>query len=340
MSASRAAKITTVLAAIAALTLVAIPAALAAFTSHTENPGDTVTAAPDFVAPAITATVVAKTQGGATGFVRKGGTYYVYANVSADTGNPASGLSTVKANVGELSSGQSAATLIAGTYTAGGASYNYRSSELTADATVEGSKAYSVTATDNAGNAGTVGGTAIVDNVAPTAVDIQTTNVGSGTNGLAEQGDKITYVFSEPIEPESILAGWNGTATNVVVRLVDNGVLGLSTGNDEVVVNNAANSAPLPLGAINMGRGDYVAGLLGGSVYFGATGTASSMAISGNTITITLGTYSAESILVARGTAAGTGTMSWTPVATPIDRAGNVMSTAPATESGAADKDF
>jgi hypothetical protein len=32
--------------------------------------------------------------------------------------------------------------------------------------------------------------------------------------------------------------------------------------------------------------------------------------------------------------------MTWTPVATPFDRAANAMSTTPATESGAADKDF
>jgi hypothetical protein len=340
MSARRAKTIVTTLIATIALALIAIPAALAAFSSNTENPGDTITAAPDFVSPAITATAVGKTQGGATGFVKKGGTYFVYANISADTGNPASGLATVKANAAELSSSQTAATMTAGSYTAGGASYNYRSAELTANATVEGSKTIPITATDVAGNAGTVNATANLDGVAPTATDIQTTNVAAGTSGLAEIGDKITYTYSEPIEPESILAGWNGTSTNVVVRLVDNGLLGLPAGNDEAVVYNAANSTQLPMGAINMGRSDYVAGLLGGSVYFGATGTASSMAMSGNAITITLGTYSAESILVARGTAAGTGTMVWTPVATPFDLAANVMATTPATESGVADKDF
>jgi len=339
MSARRAKRFTGVLAAVAAVALIAIPAALAAFSGSTVNPGDTVTAAPDFTAPAITATVVSKSQGGVTGYVRKGGTYFVYANVSADTGNPASGLSTVKANAAELTSGQTAATLTAGTYTAGGTSYNYRSAELTCNQTVEGAKTYSVTTTDNAGNAGTVAGSAIVDTIVPTATDIQTTN--AGTNGLAEQGDKIIYTYSEPIDPQSIVAGWNGAApTNVVVRLIDNGLLGLPTGNDEVVINNAGNTPQLPMGGVNMGRGDFVAGLLGGSVYFGATGTASSMALSGNTITITLGTYSAESILVARGTAAGAGTMVWTPVAAPYDRAANAMSTTPATESGAVDKDF
>jgi hypothetical protein len=340
MSVKRAKKIGTVVVAITAVALIAIPAALAAFSAKTENAGDIVTAAPDFVAPAITATVVAKSQGGVTGFVRKGGTYFVYANVSADTGNPASGLSTVKANAAELTSGQTAATMTAGTYTAGGVSYNYRSAELTANAALDGTKNYSVTATDVAGNAGTVSGTAVVDTVAPTATDIQTTNVSGGTNGLAELGDKIIYTYSEPIDPQSVLAGWSGASTPVVVRLVDNGVLGLATGNDEVVIYNSTNATQLPLGAVNMGRGDYVGGLLGGSVYFGSTGTASTMVLSGNTITITLGTYQAESILVGRSTAGGTGTMVWTPVATPYDRAANILSTAAATESGAADKDF
>jgi len=339
-SASRAARAATVLAAVAVAALLAIPVALAAFSAQAQNEKDVITAAPDLTPPAITANVVSKSLGGVTGYVRKGGGYYVYANVSADTGNPASGLATVKANAAELTSGESAVTLTSGSYTASGTTYNFRSAELTANATVEGSKNYSVTATDNAGNANTASNTATVDNVVPTAKDIQTANVGGGTNGFAELGDTITYTFSEPIDPQSILAGWNGTSTNVVVRMVDNGLLGLPTGNDEVFVYNAANTATLPFGAVNMGRGDYVAGLLGGSINFGASGTKSTMVMSGSAITVTLGTEAAEGVLIGPTTAGGTGTMVWTPVATPYDRAGNVMATTAATESGAADKDF
>ena len=327
-----------VLGAVAVFALVAIPAALGAFGAKTQNEGDIVTAAADFTPPAITAKVVAKSLGGVTGFVRKGGGYFVYANVATDTGNPASGLSTVKANAAEFTAGQNAVTLTAGTFTAEGVSYNFRSAELTANATTEGSKPYTVTATDVAGNANTVNGTATIDNVIPTAADVQTTNVAGGTVGRAEKGDTVVFTFSEPIDPQSVLAGWNGTATSVVVRMVDNGLLGLSTGNDELLVYNAANNTQLPLGAVNLGRGDYVAGLLGGFVSFGATGTASSMVMSGNTITITLGTE--LGVLVGVTTAAGTGTMVWTPVATPYDRAGNVMSTAAATQSGGAKKAF
>jgi len=196
-----------------------------------------------------------------------------------------------------------------------------------------------VTATDVAGNARTVEGSATADTTPPTAVDIQTANGGT-TIGKPEEKDSITYTFSEPIDPQSIVAGWNGTATNVVVRMVDNGLLGLPTGNDELFIYNAANTATLPFGGVNMGRGDYVAGLLGGTITFGANGTASTMVMSGNTVTVTLGTYAAVGILVARTTAAGTGAMTWTPVATPYDRAGNVMSTTAAIQSGAARKNF
>jgi hypothetical protein len=340
-SASRTAKVMAVLGAVAVLALVAIPAALAAFGARTQSEGDIVTAAADFTPPATTRTAIGKTQGGVTGFVKQGGTYYVYATVAADTGNPASGLASVKANVETVTSGQTAVALVAGTYTAGGVSYNYRSAAQTASSILaEGERTFTVTATDVAGNAKTVSGNATIDNTPPKASDVQTANGAGGTVGLAELGDSITFTFSEPIEPESIQAGWTGASTNVVIRMVDNGILGLPTGNDELFVYNAANTTTLPFGAVNLGRGDYVAGLLGGSINFGAGGTPSKMVMSGSTVTITFGTEAAEGLLVGPTTAAAAGTMVWTPVATPYDRADNVMPTTAATESGPADKEF
>lgn len=328
--------------AIGALTLVAIPAAVAAFSARAENPGNVVTAVPDFRAPAITETAIGKTAGGTTGFVKQGGTYYVYATVAADTGNPASGIASVTANVAALTAGQSAAAMSAGSFPAGGVTYNYRAGPFTAEAVLAaGAKSFSVTSADVATNTSTVNGSVSVDNTPPQASDAQTTNVGGGTNGLAEQGDSLVFTFSEPIEPESILAGWNGTATSVVVRVLDNGLLGLPAGNDSVQIANAANSAVLPLGVVDLGRSDYASGLLGGSYRFGASGTPSTMTMSGSTITVVLGTYNSTILVDAvRGTAAGTGAMVWTPVATPFDRAANVMATTAATETGAADKDF
>jgi hypothetical protein len=340
----RAARAASVLALVALAALVATTVAVAAFAARTENSGNTVTAAPDFTPPAITALAIGKSQGGATGFVKQGGTYFVYANVSADTGNPASGLSTVKANVELVTSGQTAVTMTAGTYTAGGVSYNYKSAQLTAGGVlVEGAKAFKVTATDVAGNARTVEGSVTIDNTAPKAADVQSANASGGTVGLAEQNDTLTYTFSEPVEAETILAGWTGAATNVAVRMTDNGLLGLSTGEDNFQVYNAANTTALPLGAVALGSGEYVTGLLLGQITYGASGTASKMTMSGSTVTITLGTYAAGGLGTAgRATAKTAGKMTWTPPETPViyDRAANLMSTAAATQSGAASLEF
>lgn len=297
------------------------------FTSTTPNAGNSITAATDFRAPTASAAVIGKTAGGTVGQIKKSGTYYVYANVS-DTGNPASGVSTVTANVNSITSGATAVALIAGSYSAGGVSYNYRSAAQTAGTGLAaGSYSFSLTATDAAGNSGTQSGYSVtVDNTAPSGSDVQTTN-GGATNGLAEAGDKITFSFSEALDPNSVLSGWSGAATNVVVRL-NNGSGG---GNDTVTIFNSTNTTQLPLGSVNLGRADYTSA----SITFGATGTASSMTMSGSTITIALGTQSA-----AATTAGATGTMTWTPSATATDAAGNGVSTTTVTESGTADREF
>lgn len=315
-----------------------VEVAFATFGSQTSSGDNTVSAAADFRAPAVTAGAVGKAVGGATGFVRSGGSYYLYANVAADTGNPASGIASVTADVSNLTTGAGALTLVAGSYSAGGASYGYRGTLQTADAALpQGATTFTVTATDTASNADVESGSVTVDDTAPLAADVQTTNVG--TASLAEQGDTVRMTFSEPIEPQSIQAGWNGVATNVVVRLADAALLGL--GADALQVYNAANTVPLPLGEIQLGRSDYIGVGLSGNVRFGASGTPSTMAFAGDTLVVTLGTYSSTFLVdPSRTTAGGSGTLTWTPVATPYDRAQNQLSITPATESGAADRDF
>lgn len=329
------------LLAAAATALACVQVAAAAFSARAENGGNVVSAAPDFRPPQVTAVAVGKSAGGATGFVKAGGGYFVYANVAADTGNPASGIAGVSANLVNLTAGATAVPLVAGTYSAGGAGFNYRSAEgIAGGALGEGARALSVTATDNALNAGSAPGSVVVDNTPASGTDVQATNGGTN-NGLAEQGDTLTLTFGEPIEPGTVLAGWSGAATNVVVRINDNGLLGLPLGNDSAQVYNAANQALLPLGTVDLGRSDYLSGLLGGNVRFGATGTPSTMTMGGNAVTIVLGTYNSTIVVdPGRTTAAGSGTMTWTPAATPTDRAGNATSTAAVAEGGAADRDF
>lgn len=314
-----------VMALLVALGAVTAGSVWGAFAKNAVTGSNSITAAADFRAPTVTASVIAKTAGGHGGQIKKGGAYYVYANVT-DTGNPSSGISTVKANVSTITSAQTAATLSAGTYTVDGVSYNRRSNSITAGSSLAAdSFPYTLTSTDVAGNSRTeTGFTVDVDNTVPSAADIQTSNGGS-TVGLAEAGDKITFTFSEEPEPDSIINEWDGASTKVVVRL--NHV----AANDTVTIFNAANSSVLPLGTINLGRTDYTTA----NRTFGASGTISTMVLSGNQIFVTLGTQSA-----AATTAAAAGTMTWTPSATATDLAGNATSTTARTESGAADKDF
>jgi hypothetical protein len=297
-----------------------------AFSSKAAVTGsNAITAATDFRAPVATDTVIAKTTGGHGDYIKKSGTYYVYANVT-DAGSPASGVSTAKANVGTITSGQTAVTLSAGTFVVDGVSYNRRSASLTAgSAILAGLLGYSLTMTDVAGNSRTeTGFTVNVDTTVPAAADIQTTN-GGAIAGRADSGDKITFTYSEEPEANSILAGWSGAATSVVVRL--NQVAAADT----VTIYSATNATLLPLGTINLGRTDYATA----NLTFGTTGTASTMVLSGNQLFVTLGTQSA-----AATTAAATGSMIWTPSATVTDLAGNATSTTAKTESGTADKDF
>jgi hypothetical protein len=306
------------------LTVAATGGTYAAFTSTTDSSGNVITAATDFRAPTIASTAVVKTAGGTAGFVKKGGTYRVYANVT-DTGNPASGVSSVTADASALTSGSNAVPLVAGSYTAGGVTYNYASASLTAGASLtEGAKAFTVSATDGASNSGSVSGSVTVDNTVPTGTDVQGTNGGSIARRV-ERSDTLALTSSEPIEPGTILSGWTGASTNVVVRLVNN------SGGDQLQIWNSANTTQLPLGTVNLGRTDYTTG----TITYGASGTASTMTMSGNAVTIVLGTASATA-----STAASTGTLKWTPSATPTDRAGNAVSTAQATESGSLDSDF
>ncbi|KAA0077324.1 tandem-95 repeat protein, partial [Mycolicibacterium sp. P9-64] len=220
----------------------------------------------------------------------------------------------------------------------------------TATSAYSGSDSFTYMASDGTttGNIATV---TITDTIKPTAVDVQTTNAGgAGGVGVIQQNDTITYTFSEPMDPSSIIAGWDGTGTRDVVVRVNDGDLLLGIGApDTLQVYDATNSAVLPLGTVSLGRTDYanslLGGLLGSNLRYGATGTASKMTMSADkrTITIVLGTYSASNLLVGQGTAGGNSTMVWTPTAGPKDLAGNPLATpiATATESGGtADKEF
>jgi hypothetical protein len=316
--------------------LATMPAALAAFTSGS-NASGSVTAAPDWTGPTATASVIAKQTGYLAGAVKPGGIYYIYANVT-DNGNPAAGVSTVRADVNNVTATQTNVTMTAGSYTINGVSYAYRSSStLTAGAGLTpGSKAFTINSTDALAYPGSQSFSVTVDNSAPSASDIQTTNKVGGTSGMAESGDSITFTYSEQIDPQSILAGWTGASTSVAVHLEDGGcVLNLLVklcGDDSFEVYNGAN--PLAtLGPVNLKDPDYLGGgLLGGVADAVFTST---MVQSGATITITLGARTGSTPDSGNST-----TMEWDSAASPYDAAGNTATGNLRIETGVGDKEF
>ncbi|MGH2897396.1 MAG: hypothetical protein ACRDMZ_01880 [Solirubrobacteraceae bacterium] len=326
-------------ALLGAVALAAAGTTAATYSSQAANAGNRVSAAPDFRAPTVSAVLITKVQtpGSSTGYIRQGGSYRVYAAVS-DTGNPASGTATVTADVSAFSSGTTAAPLTAGSYTIAGTTYTHRSAILTASTPVaEGTKSFSFGLADVALNSATASGySVVVDNTAPAATDVQTTN--SGIAGRPTNGDTMIYTYSEPIDPDTVLSGWDGSSTSVRADVIDGGSgllgLGLGAGNDVFTVSPAAGGTNLPL-TVGLGTDDYAYNIvLVLRVVCDATFHSSTMAMSASTITVTLG-----------GSAgcprtSGPGTMTYAPTAGPTDRAGNALPTTQRAETGPNDADF
>jgi hypothetical protein len=309
-------------ASLALVVVVATGVAVASFTDRSSNP-QTVSAVPDFLPPTASRSAIAKTQGGTAGYIKQGGTYYVYANV-ADAGNPASGISTVTADVSNVTTGQTAVALTSGSFSVGGLTYNYRSASLTANSTLSaGSKSYSLRMTDVAGNAQTQTGFSVtVENGGFTGSDWLSVNKTGGVNGKAEQGDTVTFVYNKAPEPDSVLSGWTGGNQSVTVKLVDS--------NNVETLTVLSGSSTLPLGSVNT-NGDYVS--KNNTVNF----TSSTMSLSGNNVSITLGTPDVTSSLKTDN---NNNTPVWSPNASVYDRADNPVSTTNVSQGLPARKQF
>lgn len=262
-----------------------LPATSSSFTDTTANSGNTATAVPDWTAPTVSASAIQKSEAGYTGRIHQGGTFYVYANAS-DSGNPASGVASVSADVSTVATVSSASmSSTGGPWTVGGVSYAYRSSQLTAKATLAaGTYSWTVAATDSAGNGpGTAfSNTVSVDNTAYAATGFTTANKTGGNAGKPEQGDKVTFTYSRAPEPDSIYRGWDGTSTTVTVAMADGGLYGL-TGTQDLLAINDPSGNQLGFYYVRL-NGDYVPG----SKTLNFTG--STMTLSGSTATITFGT--------------------------------------------------
>ena len=181
--------------------------------------GNTYSVTVDNAGPTVPGVAVANTTTNASGWVRKSGAYIVYANAT----DP-SGISTVKANVSTLTSGQTTLALsaCATNCTVGGVTYGYKSASKTAASTlVAGAVSFSVTATDAVSNTTTANGSATADNTAPTASAEVIAMVATGVPGYVSQGrpyvvysnaaDAASGIYSVTAKVNSLTSGQTAT---------------------------------------------------------------------------------------------------------------------------------
>ncbi len=298
-------QIATALAALAACVL-AVGLSAASFTDTEENP-QTVSAIADWTAPSASASVIDQKESRTAGYVRSSVAYYAYAKVS-DSGNPASGVASVKADVSSITSGQDEVPLVAGSYTADGVSYNYRSAELKAKSSLSaGVKAYALELVDAAGNAASQSFSATAY-AAFKGTDFETANASGGTEGKPEKGDTVSFEFNNLPEASSIVSGWTGSGTKSVTVSIAN-----SSENDSLAVSGAT------IGSVAL-KGDFTDST--------ASFSSSSISLSGSTVTIVLGTASGSV-----KTDSDKSKSVWTPSSSNLDLAGNASATSTVTGS-------
>ncbi|WP_082641923.1 Ig-like domain-containing protein [Pseudarthrobacter enclensis] len=174
-----------------------------------------------------------------------------------------------------------------------------------------------------------------VDNSPLRGADVQAVN-GTGTAGRLDAGDVLTFTYSQQVNPGSVTSGWNGAALPVTLRLRDGNLLGLGNGADTIDLQRTGGT--VNLGTLNT-KGNFAKSRK--TVTFNATMTATTVTVNGiprTAVSVTLGSVaSGASSLRTVSTAAS---MVWSPTAAVTSLAGVPSSTAPATETGALDRDF
>lgn len=150
-----------------------LPAGAVSFSvTATDNASNTGTtngsATADNTAPTVSGAAIATVVTNVPGYVSQGRDYVVY----GDTSDAASGIFKLTAKASNLTTGQTALAMPAciSSCSAGGVAHGYTSAATTANASLSaGSKTYTLTATDNAGNTTTTSNQSVtVDNTAPT----------------------------------------------------------------------------------------------------------------------------------------------------------------------------
>jgi hypothetical protein len=240
----------------------------ASATARTRNPGNVFATKADWTPPTTSAAKVLNNIG-YVDVIRPGGGYQVCASAVDNGGNPPSGMASAAANLAVagnvITTGATATSLTTGSFSCAGTTYGYQSASLVADGGISGSKSFSVSATDLAGNAATTTWSVQVDNTSPSLTALVTTNVGGGVQGRIDAGDSFSVTMTEPtIDLPRIISGWNGASIAVFLRVFNNNAA--FGGNDVIVVCKSmadcqatAAGADNILGTVNLGAIPFVA---------------------------------------------------------------------------------
>jgi hypothetical protein len=303
------------LAALAVATA-AVPGSGASFVAQTGNVANSVSTKADWVPPAVT--LAAPADGLFTNNPRP--------TLSGAAGTAAGDQGTVTAAVyaGATATGAPQQTLTpavaAGAWTA------------LPTALPDGTYTAQATQDDAAGNTGrSAAHTFTVDTVAPRGIAVGATN-GSGTVGHLDAGDTITFTYSEPIDPASIMAGFTGAAKAVQVRFIN------SASRDQIAILDGSGAPTINLesGTLVTGGLTTQANYVGGTVTFAGTLTRSA---DGQSFSIVLGAPTAGAANI-RNTAVGAANMTWAVKPGAADRAGNVLAAAASVAEADNDVDF
>ncbi len=177
-----------------------------------------------------------------------------------------------------------------------------------------------------------------VDNTTVRGYDVQTTN--TTTPGKIVLNDSISVTYTQPMKLTSFLAGWTGTSANVVVRIRDGAVLGLTSTQDTLdVFTSSALTTPVNLGSVNL-KGNFVKG--NKTVTMNATMVASTVTVNGisaTKVTLTIGSAVSNGNQL-RNASSTPVAMIWSPSASAQDLSSAACSAAATTELGANDRDF
>lgn len=173
-----------------------------------------------------------------------------------------------------------------------------------------------------------------VDNNPVRGLDVQTIS-GGATAGKIDNGDRMTFLYSEELKLSTVAPGWAGAPVAVTLRVRDGNLLNLGNKGDTVDV--LLNGSVVNIGSVNF-KEDYVKS--GKTALFSATLSAVTIIVGGvpaTQLNVSIGALTSGSNPRTVNLASA---MAWTPSTAATDLAGRTVSGALVAESGAPDREF